>query len=213
MEDGRTNHPSHPADNPAAPPQAARPIVTSRNSPAPPHEADWQTLLPICIRKAGAVRATDTSAGELLARFIAAGGALKRGFHRHFGPLGWTDHKFIALVVLLANEPKPSIASELAHYAGVTRASMTQVLDRLESARWITRQRDRRDRRLIHVELTAGGRTAICAALAQYLDLAMGILGALPRGDLPAFTRTVRRLHTLADTLGRAAGANAKSSP
>lgn len=187
--------------------------MTSRNAPSPPPDADWQALLPTCIRKAGTARTSDTSAGELLARFTASAGALKRGFHRHFGPLGWTDHKFIALVVLLANEPKPSIASELAHYAGVTRASMTQVLDRLESARWINRQRDRRDRRLILVALTASGRRAICAALEQYLELAASILDALPPGDLPAFTRTIRRLHALADTLGRAAGADTKPFP
>lgn len=186
--------------------------MTSRNTPAPPHDADWQALLPTCIRKAGAARATNTSAGELLARFTASATALKQGFHRHFGPLGWTDHKFITLVVLLANEPTPSVASELAHYAGVTRASMTQVLDRLESARWISRQRDRRDRRLIRVELTASGRRAVCAALAQYLDLASNIVGTLPPGDLPTFTRTIRHLHALADTLGHPAAATAKPS-
>ncbi|MBI5800090.1 MAG: MarR family transcriptional regulator [Verrucomicrobia bacterium] len=188
--------------------------MTSRNIPASPRQPDWQTLLPICIRKAGVAQASDTSAGELLARFAAAGGAVKHGFHRHFGPLGWTDHKFIVLVVLLANEPKASIASELAHYAGVTRASMTQVLNRLESARWISRQRDRQDRRLILVELTASGRRAICAALAQYLELATRIVGALPPGDLPAFSRTIRHLHALADTLGHHTAATpARPSP
>lgn len=187
--------------------------MTSRNNLALTHDADWQTLLPICIRKAGAARAADTSAGELLARFTASAGALKRGFHRHFGPLGWTDHKFIALVVLLGNEPQPSIASELAHYVGITRASMTEVLNQLESARWISRQRDRRDRRLILVQLSPSGRRAICAALEQYLELATGIVSALPPGDLPAFTRTSRHLHALADTLGHTAATPARPSP
>lgn len=138
-------------------------------------------------------------------RFTASARALHDGFMRVFGPRGWTDHKFIVLVVLSSIDPQPSTASELATHAAITKASMTDVLDRLERRGWIGRERDARDRRVILVKLTPKGRRAVAEAAALYLELAADIVASLPPDDLPPFERICERLATAGKCLGAAA--------
>lgn len=163
--------------------------------------ADWRKLLSVCLRKAHRHVPADSASGDLLLRFTASARALHEGFMRVFGPEGLTDHKFIVLVVLSANDPKPSTASQLAVHAGVTRASMTKVLDSLERSGRIKRIRNAQDRRTILVKLTPSGQSVISEAAARYLRIAAGLVRPLDPSDLAAFVRICARLHTAANAL------------
>ncbi len=170
--------------------------------PKPRCEPNWHGLLADCLRNAGRRPPDDGRAGELLARFTASARALHCGFMRSFGPRGWTDHKFMVMVVLSALDPAPSTPSQLAPYPGITRASMTDVLEDLERRGWIVRQRDHQtDRRIIWVKLTATGRDAIAEAASLYLAMASQIVRALPPDDLAAFNRICERLRLAGESL------------
>lgn len=165
-------------------------------------EPDWHGLMADCLRNAGRRLPNDSRAGELLARFTASARALHQGFMKSFGPHGWTDHKFMVMVVLSALDPAPSTPSQLAPYAAITRASMTDVLEGLERRGWIVRRRDRRtDRRSILVNLTPAGRDAIAEAASLYLTMASQIVRVLPSDDLAAFNRICERLRLAGESL------------
>ncbi|MFI9510455.1 MarR family winged helix-turn-helix transcriptional regulator [Nocardia sp. NPDC052566] len=57
---------------------------------------------------------------------------------------------------LQALQGGPKTAGELARHLGVTTASMTTMIDRLERAGFVTRTRDPLDRRRVLVELESG---------------------------------------------------------
>lgn len=157
--------------------------------PATLSGVDWRTLLPGCLHKARATTPADPTAGELLLQFTASARAVHEGFMRIFGPGGFSDHKFTVLVVLLALAPKPSTPSDLAAHAGITRASMTQVLDALDRRGWIARRRDPANRRTMRVTLTARGRRAVTEAATLYLKIADDLVRPLTAEDLAAFSR------------------------
>jgi DNA-binding MarR family transcriptional regulator len=166
-----------------------KPSSTCESLDAPLGSLEWRTLLPVCLRKARQSTHADPAAGELLLQFTASSRAIRDGFMRIFGPAGFSDHKFIVLVVLLAQDPTPSTPSELAEHASITRASMTSVLDDLEQRRWIERHRDPENRRTIRVTLTSRGRRAIGEATALYLEIAADLVRAISPTDLAAFAR------------------------
>jgi len=63
--------------------------------------------------------------------------------------LSATDHKYADLIA----RQGPMTAGELADRAGLTTGAITGVLDRLERAGWVRRERDPHDRRRVMVHL------------------------------------------------------------
>jgi len=55
------------------------------------------------------------------------------------------------------DEIDPTTVNDLARHMGVTAATMSLALDRLERKGYVARRRDHADRRRVHVRLTAGG--------------------------------------------------------
>lgn len=75
----------------------------------------------------------------------------------------------------------PQRPTALARRAGITSASMTGQLDRLELAGLVVRQNDPGDRRSVLVVLTDNGRSVITALFALFAeDVTAGVVGAHP---------------------------------
>ena len=129
-------------------------------------------------------------------------GSLERIYH----PSGLNDHKFAILSTLAAQSPQPSLATELARAIGVTRASMTDLLDDLERRRWIERRRDRADRRVIHIHLTSLGREVLAATEDHFAQLCEQLLG-------PTQPRELSRLADLCERLSHAVRTLASHTP
>ena len=55
------------------------------------------------------------------------------------------------------DEIDPTTVNDLARHMGVTAATMSLAVDRLERKGYVARLRDHADRRRVHVRLTAGG--------------------------------------------------------
>lgn len=86
---------------------------------------------------------------------------------RNLAEIGVTYAQAIALYKLHAlggSAPLGTLAKRL----GQVKSNVTQMVDRLEKAKWVLRVNDPKDRRVILVELTSDGKTK--------LDTASGVL-------------------------------------
>lgn len=96
-------------------------------------------------------------------------GRLREALARH----ELSDLEFATLVVLFAGEQEAIPMAILAEQTAVSRSAMTDTLDALERHQLATRTRDRNDRRILRVRLTATGREKANRAIDDYLWTAM----------------------------------------
>lgn len=88
---------------------------------------------------------------------------------------GLSELQFAVLVALFALDPEPVMPADLADYAAVSRAAVTESLTRLEAQGLVHRTRDAIDRRAHHLHLTDRGRGTTEIALGHYLGAVGGI--------------------------------------
>ena len=77
----------------------------------------------------------------------------------------------------------PKSPAELAEMAGVTRATMTGLIDTLEKDDLVRRESDPRDRRAMLVHLTDKGERFTAEILPGYFRQVTAIMGPLSRGE------------------------------
>ena len=110
-------------------------------------------------------------------------GSLRRALARR----GLSDLQFAILVILFATEPEPLAAAVLAEHAAVSRASITEALEKLGERHYVTRTRDDADRRVTYVRITPTGQDIVDVAVNDYLHAA----AAAARLVQPAEQRTL----------------------
>ncbi|MFC7385293.1 MarR family winged helix-turn-helix transcriptional regulator [Sphaerisporangium rhizosphaerae] len=97
-----------------------------------------------------------------------------------------------------AGEPYTLIPSELADMLMMSRAGMTNRLDRLEEAGLVERRLDPADRRSFLVALTPRGREVIDATMTDHAANLRRLVSSLPPGEAGTLDRALRTLlHTL----------------
>lgn len=83
-----------------------------------------------------------------IAERVCAGHALSRGR--------------LAILMLLASQPEqPMTPTEIAAHCGITRATISGLLEKLERQRLIRRQASRQDRRSFRIRITGPGRRVL----------------------------------------------------
>lgn len=92
---------------------------------------------------------------------------------------GISQGRFTVLMLLNRGCDNHSTPAALAEASGVTRATMTGLLDTLEKDRLTERQTDPNDRRTIHVTLTPKGQALIESLLPDYFRCVSGIMEPL----------------------------------
>lgn len=93
-------------------------------------------------------------------------------------PAGWSFSGFrIMFCVWAMGELEPR---EIARLSGLTRATISSALNKLEDDGLITRSRDHDDGRLVTVRLTDDGRRRLADAYAHQNQLEAEFFGALP---------------------------------
>ena len=88
---------------------------------------------------------------------LALASAIDRDCARRLQAHDLSEGRFVILVVLLKLDGALA-PHDLAERIGVTRATMTGLLDGLERDRLVARRRDKRDRRSVKISLTPAGR-------------------------------------------------------
>ncbi|MEM8796310.1 MAG: MarR family transcriptional regulator [Pseudomonadota bacterium] len=109
---------------------------------------------------------------------LALTAAIDRGCAERLQAYDLSEGRFTVLTVLLMAK-KPLAPHDLAERIGVTRATMTGLLDGLERSALITRRRDRRDRRSVKIALTAPGRQLAERVNAEHLKWIVNLVGDL----------------------------------
>lgn len=127
-------------------------------------------------------------------------GALDECLSRH----GLLQGRWWVLILLMREQGLVSTPSALAEKAGVTRATMTGLLDGLARDGLLERQWDAQDRRRVTVRLTPAGQRKLDAVMPDYYSRLRDCMAALDEdgrarlhdilrligGGIPAFTRS-----------------------
>jgi DNA-binding MarR family transcriptional regulator len=138
-------------------------------------DSDWgsasfavQALISIADRRKG----IDAARSRLALLHAETATLLHGSLRRALARRGLSDLQFAVLVILFSTEPEPLAASVLAEHAAVSRASITDALDKLEARHFVTRIRDDADRRVTYVRITATGQDMVDVAVNDYLHAA-----------------------------------------
>ena len=92
-------------------------------------------------------------------------------------------------------------ARDLGRECHMLASTITGVIDRLEGAGHVRRERDQRDRRVVWVTLTDAGRELV-DRLPTFSDEMGRLLGALPAKELEQMRDSLRQVLTAAETRG-----------
>jgi DNA-binding MarR family transcriptional regulator len=115
----------------------------------------------------------------------------------------WRSRQPRAAKLLGAEEclPGPRTPAELADAAGVTRATMTGLIDTLERDGLVKREPDPDDRRMMSVLLTARGERFLDDFLPGHFKLISGLMAPLTESERKTLVRLLGKIQQQAATL------------
>jgi DNA-binding MarR family transcriptional regulator len=122
--------------------------------------------------------ATSTSAACVASTVYAlraAAAHVERSLSRALEPFGLTAAQFELLVVIDRLSGSGAGCSELGRHLAAPGPDVTRMLDRLDSAALVSRNRDEKDRRVVHTALTEKGRQLL-ADVAPHVAQAEGAM-------------------------------------
>jgi len=96
---------------------------------------------------------------------------------------GLLQGRWWVLILLMREDALQSTPSALAEKAGVTRATMTGLLDGLERDGLIARELDPQDRRSVSIRLTASGQQKLDEVMPDYYRRLRACMAALDERD------------------------------
>lgn len=103
----------------------------------------------------------DVASVETCLAFLNTMADVQAAFEKHFLRYGLSLGKFTLVMQLFNADDRGLTPSECADRAGVTRATITGLLDGLERSGWIVRKPHEHDRRRLTVHLTEKGRHSV----------------------------------------------------
>jgi DNA-binding MarR family transcriptional regulator len=115
-------------------------------------------------------------------------------FECYLAKHGMSQGKFTVLMILNRNPDEGMNPSELADRAGVTRATMTGLLEGLEREKLISRQGDRSDRRRAVVRLSAASRKMLDGMLPDYYSRLHDLMADLTEDDKATLTGLLTKI-------------------
>lgn len=121
----------------------------------------------------------DPSATDAFLNLLRTGDAVFASEAKFLADRGISQGRFTVLMLLNRGCNHHFTPASLAEASGVTRATMTGLLDTLEKDHLTNRESDPRDRRTIHVTLTPKGKTLIDSLLPDYFRCVAEIIQPL----------------------------------
>jgi DNA-binding MarR family transcriptional regulator len=117
---------------------------------------------------------------------------------------GLLQGRWWVLILLMREESLTLTPSALAEKAGVTRATMTGLIDGLERDGLVERLMDKRDRRSVFVKLTSAGQEKLDQVMPDYYSRLRRCMSGLTEEDR-------ERLHQILNQIDRGIGAFSES--
>lgn len=88
----------------------------------------------------------------------------------------------------------PITSTKLAQQIFLSPSTIVGIIDRLEEKKLVERNRDRKDRRLIHICITTAGERVVAEAPSLLQDTLIGALTKLPETEQISITLTLEKL-------------------
>jgi DNA-binding MarR family transcriptional regulator len=129
----------------------------------------------------------------------------------YFARINMSAGRVNVMAILNRNPSDPLSPSTLAERAGVTRATMTGLLERLERDRMIKRSLDRLDRRKGSVLLTAKGQNFLNKVMPDYYDRIAKVMDGLSPMEQQRLTGVLYRIRQRIGAVNAAPGPAAAS--
>lgn len=145
----------------------------------------------------------DVQALDAYIKLVRASDAVAQAVNRPLLDAGLTTSQFGVLEALLHLGPLSH--GVLASKILTSPANLSHVIDQLETRGWIRRSRDRDDRRVVRVELTPEGETAILDLLPAHVARVRSAFASLDAESLASMAHMLR-------TVGHAQRASTTSS-
>ncbi|NRD79562.1 MarR family transcriptional regulator [Bacillus sp. BRMEA1] len=101
----------------------------------------------------------------------------------------------LLLLLLLHTERKQITPSAIADRLGIRRASATAMLDWLEKRKWIVRQKNSKDGRMIHVSLSHEGEALVDNLLPTFWGTCASLLNDLDMEEQKVFEKILIKLN------------------
>ncbi len=143
----------------------------------------------------------DPSATEVFLHLLRAGDEAFRVVEAHLAQHDISQGRFGVLMALWGNchragnpREKPLTPAELADRTGVTRATMTGLVDTLERADLVTRKPHPEDRRMMSVCLTARGEALLERIMPEHFRRMAWLMGPLNEGERKTFVRLLAKV-------------------
>jgi DNA-binding MarR family transcriptional regulator len=121
----------------------------------------------------------DIPSVEACLAFLRATADVQTALETHFARYGLSMGKFTLLMQLSQAPEQGFTPSECAERSGVTRATITGLLDGLERDGLVERQPRPGDRRMLSVHLTEAGRSLLKRMLPDHFCRTTGLMGEL----------------------------------
>jgi DNA-binding MarR family transcriptional regulator len=98
------------------------------------------------------------------------------------------------ICLLTIDEYEPVTANAIAGHIHLSPSTVIGILDRLETKGLIRRERDRKDRRLVHITLTEQGKSLACNAPSPLQDALVAAMDKLSETELTVITESLERI-------------------
>ncbi len=128
---------------------------------------------------------------EVLLLFTRVAGDATSFFRKDFDSHGLTSARFTLLLRLRRQPDEAMNPSELAEYLGVTRATISGLLDGLEKSGQIKRVNCPEDKRCCFVKITAKGMKLLDKISPEYFSKLSALMSGVKRSDMKIFKKVL----------------------
>lgn len=157
----------------------------------------------------------DPSACEVFLHLLRAGDEAFRVTEAHLQANGVSQGRFTVLMLLYdkaCGETNVLTPAQLADQAGVTRATMTGLIDTLERDGMVTRKPDPADRRMLSVELTPKGVEFLEGMLPGHFERIRSLMTALGESERRALVKLLGKISQRAAEVAPVSGGSARAA-
>lgn len=139
----------------------------------------------------------DPSATEVFLHLLRAGDEAYRVAGAHLAEHNLSQGRFMVLMLLhnkICQGNRPCTPAELADLSGVTRATMTGLIDTLERDDLVKREPDLNDRRMMSVTLTDKGRTLLQTVMPPHFQRMASLMERLSETERKTLVELLNKI-------------------
>lgn len=136
----------------------------------------------------------DVTSVEACLAFLRATADVQTALEAHFARYGLSMGRFTLLMQLLQASEQGLTPSECADRSGVTRATVTGLLDGLERDGLVERQPCLSDRRMLRIHLTTKGRDLMAQMLPDHFCRTAGLMAHLTGEEKVTLVELLQKL-------------------